>query len=215
MLSSWPVMTELSPPREIPLPVAIRWIMPSDLPITRLGLGPILIGSGSQCDVVIEDKFVSEVHAEISREKPASSREKPAFVIIDRGTRNRGSKNGTFVNGVRILDKRTLYAGDVIGLGNAIAVVLEYYPNLKKKLATREQVGLDRKIEVRRLEWRLTDAQTELLKRLCAFGEQNKLLADALGYSDKNVEFHLSAILEKADADNRTELVVKVWSTAD
>jgi len=64
-------------------------------------------------DIVINDPQVSRQHARITRQG--------GLVVIE----DLGSTNGTFANGVRLVEPHTLVNGDVIGLGNA--VTLTYY----------------------------------------------------------------------------------------
>ena len=64
-------------------------------------------------DIVINDPQVSRQHARVTRQG--------GLVVIE----DLGSTNGTFANGVRLVEPHTLVNGDVIGLGNA--VTLTYY----------------------------------------------------------------------------------------
>lgn len=65
--------------------------------ITRLGRDP-------SCELRVNDRHASRVHAEIRHEGDA-------FVLYDR------SSNGTWVNGVRVKGQRTLAQGDKIRVG--------------------------------------------------------------------------------------------------
>ncbi len=66
--------------------------------------------SVKQCNFVINDPLVSQIHAEISFDGKN-------FIIKDLG-----SKNGTFVNGVKIVGAVILQPGDKIKIGNSILV---------------------------------------------------------------------------------------------
>lgn len=68
--------------------------------------GTITVGRGSDNDVVVDDLMVSRHHAEIRNGE-----------IVDRG-----SQNGTFVNGTRV-ERASISAGDVIGVGGSTLVV--------------------------------------------------------------------------------------------
>jgi DNA-binding CsgD family transcriptional regulator len=57
--------------------------------------------------------------------------------------------------------------------------------------------------------WRLTIRQTEVLRWL-AHGLTNALIGEALGISERTVEFHLKGIFDKAGVDNRATLLVKL-----
>ncbi len=54
----------------------------------------------------------------------------------------------------------------------------------------------------------LTERELEVL-RLLAQGRQNKEIADSLAISERTVKFHVSGILAKLDAGNRTEAVAR------
>ena len=65
------------------------------------------IGRQSDCQVVIDDHNVSRRHAEISRTTAG-------WVVTDRG-----STNGTKVNGEKVVNGRLLADGDVVAFGSA------------------------------------------------------------------------------------------------
>ena len=57
--------------------------------------------------------------------------------------------------------------------------------------------------------WQLTARQAQVL-RLVARGLTNGIIADTLGISVGTVEFHLSAIFDKAGVDSRARLIVSI-----
>lgn len=65
------------------------------------------VGRQSDCHIVIDDHNVSRIHAEIRRTIDG-------WVVTDRG-----STNGTKVNGERIVTGRVLVSGDTIAFGSA------------------------------------------------------------------------------------------------
>lgn len=65
----------------------------------------LTIGRLDESDVVIDDRLVSRHHAEIQRERGQ-------YTLLDRG-----SRNGTFVNGQRISGSHVLRDGDEIQIG--------------------------------------------------------------------------------------------------
>jgi pSer/pThr/pTyr-binding forkhead associated (FHA) protein len=70
-------------------------------PVPRDGL---VIGRGTECDIVVDDAGVSRRHAMV---KPGRG----GFVVSDE------SANGTFVNGKRMTGAHALKHGDVVGIG--------------------------------------------------------------------------------------------------
>jgi pSer/pThr/pTyr-binding forkhead associated (FHA) protein len=65
-----------------------------------------IIGRSPQCDLPLDEELASRQHVEI---------------VLEKGhywVRDRGSRNGTFVNGEKIEDRRKLVDGDEIGVGS-------------------------------------------------------------------------------------------------
>jgi len=56
---------------------------------------------------------------------------------------------------------------------------------------------------------KLSNRESEVVKLLLE-GKSNKLIASALGISDRTVEFHLKNIYAKAEVSSRTELILKL-----
>jgi DNA-binding response OmpR family regulator len=83
-----------------------RW--PLDKPVVTIGRWP-------DNDVVVGDRWVSRYHAQIQREGNE-------YVLEDRG-----SKNGTIVNGKRIVHPVTLQDGDVIQVAPLFALTFVDY----------------------------------------------------------------------------------------
>lgn len=67
-----------------------------------------VVGSGDQADIQVHSPSVSRQHCRVSRENEA-------FYLEDLG-----SKNGTYVNEVSVVDKVPIVVGDIITLGNKI-----------------------------------------------------------------------------------------------
>lgn len=59
--------------------------------------------------------------------------------------------------------------------------------------------------------WGLTPRQGDVLA-LIAEGLSNRAIAARLGCAEGTVEIHVSAILDKADAESRAQLVARVWA---
>lgn len=87
-----------------------------------LSSGERLLGRGPECDVIVEDRSVSRAHALITIASTVTVRD------LD-------SKNGTWVNGMRIGSERRLRHGDRLGLGTISMGV--------KLVATEVEDGFD------------------------------------------------------------------------
>lgn len=75
-------------------------------------LGPLLVGRGSAADLVLEwDERVSRVHARIERIGGD-------WTVDDDGL----SRNGTYVNGTRLVGRRRLVDRDVVQVGRTLVV---------------------------------------------------------------------------------------------
>ncbi len=69
--------------------------------------GPVTLGRSRDCDCVLAEPSVSRRHAELRREGGR-------WLL-----RDLGSRNGTRVNGVRLLDEAEVWPGDRVSLGDA------------------------------------------------------------------------------------------------
>lgn len=99
--------TEKAAKNEPPAPDArLRILLPTgDLFDRDLFHSDIQLGKGPRNDVVIADPAVSSAHAIIGHENGNYS------------IRDLGSRNGTYLNGERLIEPRVLQHGDVIGMG--------------------------------------------------------------------------------------------------
>jgi len=73
-----------------------------------MGAAPVTMGRHDQCDLRVEDTWVSRRHARIAWNGTE-------YVVEDLG-----STNGTFVNGERISGPRALRSGDLLQLGDEV-----------------------------------------------------------------------------------------------
>jgi hypothetical protein len=87
-----------------------RLVLPDGRPM-NLSDQVVTIGRLPDCTIVLADPNVSRVHAEV-RPVPDRSGGPAEYAIVDRG-----STNGTRVNGAPVTGSRTLAAGDTITLG--------------------------------------------------------------------------------------------------
>ena len=69
--------------------------------------GPVTLGRSRECDCVLAEPSVSRRHAELRRDGAR-------WLLSDLG-----SRNGTRVNGVRLLDEAEVSPGDRVSLGDA------------------------------------------------------------------------------------------------
>lgn len=91
-------------------PAMVRFRLRTQLHEWELPLGTTVVGRGHDCTLYFDDDMLSREHAEI-------------HVSDDRVTiRDLGSRNGTFVNGIRITEETELRHGDRIRLGLTEAV---------------------------------------------------------------------------------------------
>ena len=94
--------------------LAVRWLFPvTDGPATPLSEPRTVLGRGEDCGTVLPGAEVSRHHAEIDRKGP--------LAIL----RDRGSRNGSFVNGIAVRET-PLGAGDVVRLGEWVGVVVDF-----------------------------------------------------------------------------------------
>jgi FHA domain/DUF1707 SHOCT-like domain len=82
------------------------WSSYARLPLT-VANAPLVIGRRSDCDLVIDDVAVSRVHAVLLRFEDT-------WVLADHG-----SKNGTSVNGQRLVAPTAVFAGDLVRFGRS------------------------------------------------------------------------------------------------
>lgn len=76
-----------------------EWVLDRDV---------VLIGRGADCNIVLQERAVSRVHARIERRNQG-------YLLIDMG-----SKNGTFVNGQQITQPHLLQDGDAIQIAMSV-----------------------------------------------------------------------------------------------
>ena len=76
----------------------------------------------------------------------------------------------------------------------------------------RAPAGLRLSAQVKRAtqSWGLSPRQAAVLERV-AEGNANRSIGAMLGISERTVEVHVTALLEKAQAENRAELIAKVY----
>jgi pSer/pThr/pTyr-binding forkhead associated (FHA) protein len=165
----------------------------------------VTIGRGDGSDLCLElDPEVSRLHAELVRLGDD-------WVLADDGL----SRNGSFVNGERVLARRRLNDGDVLQFGGSL--VSFHNPRRPQRETTRPAPDGH--------EIALTETQRRVLVALCrpfrggtqyALPATNRVIAEELFLSVDAVKDHLRVLFEKLgiedlpDNQKRTRLVQRV-----
>ncbi len=147
---------------------------------------PVTIGRGEGCDVrLMRDPEVSRLHAQLERLGDT-------WVVVDDGL----SRNGTFVNGERVVGRDRLSNGDVIRCGESL-------------LTFRDPAGVAYDSTLPAAgdpTTQLTESQRRVLVALCrplregdayAMPAGNKEIADELVLTVGAVKGHLRTLFEK------------------
>ncbi|MBA3261116.1 MAG: FHA domain-containing protein [Thermoleophilaceae bacterium] len=163
----------------------------------------LTIGREDEAEICIEwDSEVSWLHAELRRAGGS-------WLVIDDGL----SRNGTFVNGERVVGRRRLRDGDELRVGGTVLVFRS--PGTQRRMSTAHAADLT-------LQPQLSPAQQRVLVALCrpygdgdAFARPapNKQIADELHLSVAAVKTHLRSLFQRfgvnelAQNEKRTELI--------
>ena len=78
-----------------------------------LGAAPVTVGRQAQCDIHIEDTWMSRRHARI------------AWTGAEYIVEDLGSTNGTFINSERVVGPRSLQPGDLLQLGDQVELAFQ------------------------------------------------------------------------------------------
>lgn len=90
-------------------PSTLRVLEPSEMEGTTYEVSSsLIIGRAEECDLVLEDTFISQQHAKISKNSKG-------LVVEDLG-----STNGTFLNNQKLRGPKQAYLGDRVRLGNIL-----------------------------------------------------------------------------------------------
>jgi pSer/pThr/pTyr-binding forkhead associated (FHA) protein len=142
----------------------------------------VTIGRQPASDIALTwDDEVSRAHADLERRGEV-------WTIVDDGR----SRNGSFVNGERLLGRRVLHHGDVIAIGRTQIEFCAPLPELDGSTVAASRPALPT----------LSPAQRRVLVALCRpFSESrfasppsNRELAEELVVSVETVKFHLHAL---------------------
>jgi len=150
-------------------------------------LDRVTVGRGSSTDICIDwDTEVSRLHAELERIGDD-------WTVADDGL----SRNGTHINGERVVGRRRLHDSDVVRFGRTVAIYRQPLAANSTETVVASDV-LDRAS--------LSDAQRRVLVALCRpFKEAtgyvtpatNQQIADELFLSVDAVKTHLRALFSK------------------
>jgi pSer/pThr/pTyr-binding forkhead associated (FHA) protein len=161
--------------RIVPLPTEVR---------------ELTIGRHGECDLLLDwDDRVSGLHAELRSSAGH-------WLVVDDGL----SRNGTFVNGERVVGQRRLRDGDQLEVGQTLLVFRR--PQAKPSKSTA--LGLDP------IRPELSEAQRRVLVALCrpyrdgsafALPATNQEIADELYLSVAAVKTHLRALFQRFEVD--------------
>jgi pSer/pThr/pTyr-binding forkhead associated (FHA) protein len=143
-----------------------------------------------ECDVLLDwDAQVSGLHAELRRSGGH-------WLVVDDGL----SRNGTFVNGERVVGQRRLRDGDQLEIGKTLLIFRQ--PEAKRTRSTT--------LGVESVRPELSEAQRRVLVALCrpyrdgsAFARpaSNQEIADELFLSVAAVKTHLRALFQRFEVD--------------
>jgi pSer/pThr/pTyr-binding forkhead associated (FHA) protein len=148
--------------------------------------GPLTIGRSAECDVGLSwDREVSRVHAQIERVGAH-------WVLVDDGL----SRNGSFVNGERVVGRRLLRDGDRLCFGETPVVFRE---SADPGASSTINVGS------RPAAVHLTPTQRQILVALCrpvrdsafAIPTSNREIAAEVSLSVDAVKAHLRTLFER------------------
>ena len=152
----------------------------------------ITVGRGSSSDIWLDwDSEVSRVHAELGRTGDS-------WTVADDGL----SRNGSYVNGERVLGRRRLLDGDVLRIGSTLMT----FRQPQQTTIAETSVAAD---GVSRAS--LSDAQRRVLVALCRpFKDSNgyvtpatnQQIADELFLSIDAVKTHLRALFGKFEVED-------------
>jgi hypothetical protein len=147
---------------------------------------PVTIGRSAECDVGLAwDREVSRVHAQLERVGAH-------WVLVDDGL----SRNGSFVNGERVVGRRLLHDGDRLVFGDT-PVVFRAEPSAGASSTISVPAGPG--------AVPLTPTQRRILVALCrpvrdsafATPSTNREIADEVSLSVDAVKAHLRALFER------------------
>lgn len=154
--------------------------------VTAVDTRRVTVGRTPDNDVVVSDPSVSRHHAVLE--------------LIERTWRLRdlGSRNGTYLNGMRVDRVTTVQPGDRIEVGDTTFRLVEPPADSRPDLETVRPAADFANVH-------LTPREREVLRRL-AEGGTDEQIADAMTVSVRTVQSHLDRIRDKTGLRRRPEL---------
>ncbi len=144
------------------------------------------IGRLPQNTIVIDDSYLSRYHAALIRLDTTLF-----FADLD-------SRNGSFLNGRRVIMPTSLHHGDRLRLGNTEIDIIIPPCRRKLPLATDETMPIMHPI--------LTPSEERVFWQVVQ-GFTNKEIGRRLQISPRTVQTHLSSIMSKLSLENRSQIV--------
>jgi DNA-binding CsgD family transcriptional regulator len=97
-------------------------------------------------------------------------------------------------------------------LGDTFQVISVVLPSRAKRFLVvhRPVSGVAARVAVAAARWGLTPRETEVVHAI-AEGLSNRTIAASLAMSERTAEVHVASILNKAQLESRSELIVAVW----
>jgi diguanylate cyclase (GGDEF)-like protein len=109
---------KLASPGRVPKPCLTVLTGTASGQVFKLALGTSVLGRASTCEVRVDDEGISRQHAQVRHDNGRAWLEDMA------------SRNGTFVNGIKLMAPTELHQGDKIQLGRATVVRFGFHDDL-------------------------------------------------------------------------------------
>lgn len=151
-----------------------------------------LIGRSTDCNFILQAPSVSRNHCVIR--------------VFGEGVylKDLGSRNGTYINGVRINDEKELRQNDIIRLGE-----LEFRLRELEDEDEKTQIDIEKKLEMNFISQYGLSGREEEVFYLLIKGLKTKDIARRLFISQGTAKNHVLSIYAKTDCHSRIEIARK------
>jgi pSer/pThr/pTyr-binding forkhead associated (FHA) protein len=162
-----------------------RWNIPIDK-------GETQIGRSTECDLILQAPSVSRIHGIIK--------------VFGDGVylKDLGSRNGTYINGVRIVDEKKLNINDIIRFGE-----LEFCLRELEEGDEKTQIDMEKQQETDFIHLYGLSSREEEVLYLLIKGLKTKEIARRLFISQGTAKNHVLSIYAKTDCHSRIEIARK------